>query len=85
MHGATKPVRRNYEACALEPGSHNRRAHALQPPKTARSRARAPAAREAAAVRRSGTAAGDWAQLTAAREKPAQRRPSTVKNKQTHK
>ena len=29
-HGATKPVRHNYWACALEPVSHNYWAHAPQ-------------------------------------------------------
>ena len=29
-HGATKPVRRNYWACALEPASHNYWAHVPQ-------------------------------------------------------
>ena len=81
MHGATKPMRRNYEACALEPASHNRRAHALQPPKTAHSRARAPAAREAAAVRCSDTAAGDWSSLQLGKsphnEDPAQSKINT--------
>ena len=30
-HGATKPVRHNYWACALEPMSHNYWARALEP------------------------------------------------------
>ena len=35
-HGATKPVRHNYWACALEPMSHNYWAHKLQLLKPAR-------------------------------------------------
>ena len=34
--GATKPVRHNYWACALEPASHNYWAHTLQLPKPTR-------------------------------------------------
>ena len=40
--GATKPMRHNYWACALEPVSHNYWAHAPQLLKPACSRARVP-------------------------------------------
>ena len=49
---ATKPMRHNYWACALEPGSHNSyvpRAHALQREKPPQWEAHAPQQREAPA------------------------------------